>query len=86
MADTPKTAKPKRAKPPKLLRVYYSVKRTTVVELDGSRFHFYREERTGLRKARPLLVDEPTWAKLQSTAPVQRMLGKGQILRTEVAR
>lgn len=74
----------KSPKPPSIVRVHYSVPRSLVVEMDGSRYHFHAEDRRGLRRSRPLLVDDVTWAKLQSTPAVQRMLAKGQI--SEVTR
>jgi hypothetical protein len=79
---TKKTAaetKAARPKPPKILRLAYSVPRDVVVDLDGSLFHFYAADRRGLRARRPLVIDDATWAKLKNKAAVKRMLDKGQI-------
>lgn len=62
-----------------LLQVHYCVPKTVMIEVDGARHHFYGVDRTGLRRSRPLLVDEATWSALQATPQVQAMLAKGQI-------
>jgi len=76
---TKKAKKERRPKPPKLVAVHYTTRRTFTEELAGNRYTFHRDDSTGLRHKRPLVMSQDAWETLAKRKRLKRLADTGHI-------